>query len=521
MLAGILVVTTAAYLRCLGNGFVFDDNYTIVQNHYIGNWAFLWQAFTRDLWWFLDPATPVISSQYHPLQNVWFVVAYHLFGTNPIGWHILKIALHLCMVMLSFRLAQLLTGSVRTGLLTALFFGLMPIHVEPVVWASDIPEPLSAAFELGALCLFIRRDKTQWRGIVSPLLLFVGATLSHEMAIVFPLLIAAYIFLFETSETDSAASGSYPLSQRISKILSRSAPFFAVSILYMGVRAMVLGRAGILGFMHTRTTASLVNGALVFHYTPVDHTLVQTLMTLPTVLVDYIELLVFPWQAGPAHGVKFVTTPALAIFWVPVGIVASLAVLGYVASRKSARSRLYLFCALWLFVTLAPAFDFDQLWQIVADRYLYLPSFAFCLMLADCVIRFGHGSDFRWGIIAGGAAAALTIAYAASLWHLEPVWHDNLALFSRSVEMFPDSPGNRRALAAALVDRDEFEPAASQLAYASKLAPDDAGIHLALGMLYLHMRRGADAKREMEAYYHIVFNQKKRTAKQHWYIEFK
>jgi len=238
------------------------------------------------------------------------------------------------------------------------------------------------------------------------------------------------------------------------------------------------------------------------------------------VLVDYIELLVFPWHAGPAHGMKFVTTPALATFWVPASIVVSLAVLGYIASRKSAWSRLYLFCALWLFVALAPVFDFDQLWQIVADRYLYLPSLAFCLMLADCVIRFARGSHSRL-VIGSGTAAALTIAYAVSLWHLEPVWHDNLALFSRSVEMFPDSPGNRRALAAALVDRGEYERAADQLAYASKLAPDDAAIHLALGMLYLHMRRSADAKREMETYYHIVFNQKKPAEKKHWYVEFK
>ena len=67
------------------------------------------------------------------------------------GWHLAKIVLHAVVVILCFRVAQLLTGEIATALLTAAIFAVMPAHVEAVVWASSIPEPLSTAFELGAL----------------------------------------------------------------------------------------------------------------------------------------------------------------------------------------------------------------------------------------------------------------------------------------------------------------------------------------------------------------------------------
>jgi hypothetical protein len=83
-----------------------------------------------------------------------------------------------------------LTGDVTVGLLTAAIFGLMPAHVDAIVWVSAISEPLSTAFELGALlCLIVRRPGWS-RGMLSALALYVCAQLTHESAITFPLIVA-------------------------------------------------------------------------------------------------------------------------------------------------------------------------------------------------------------------------------------------------------------------------------------------------------------------------------------------
>ncbi len=90
---------------------------------------------------------------------MWFAINARLFGVNhPAPWHLMKILLQVVAVLLCFRVAQLLTGEVVVAMLAAAIFGIMPAHVEPVVWASAIPEPLSTVFELAALIFLIQRE---------------------------------------------------------------------------------------------------------------------------------------------------------------------------------------------------------------------------------------------------------------------------------------------------------------------------------------------------------------------------
>src|ERR1700730_9359788 len=522
MLAGVLLITLLVYLRCLGNELVYDDHPMIVDKPYIRRWSFVWRSITRDVGWFLSSGRMTHSAYYRPLENIWIGLGYQLVGFNPVGWHCLKIALHLIVVMLSFRLAQLLSGSVETGLLTALAFGILPLHAEAVVWATAIPEPLSAAFEIGALCSFIQSSEVSWRRLFWPLVLFGLALLSHESAVVFPLIVAAYVFLLDTSPKPAPDEPSRwtSLGGRVRETLVRSAPFFGVSLLYMGLRAIVLGPGWILGFSHTKTTASMATGTLVLQHTPADHTLGQTLLTIPGVLVEYLKLLVMPWVIGPAHDVKFVTTAASEAFYAPAAILALLGLAAYLAFRKDLRARLYLFCTIWWLVTLAPVLSLNQIVATVGDRYEYLPSFAFCLLMADWVNRAAQVSIARARMLTA-LAATITALWVMFLWRIQPVWHDDLTMFTRCVEMCPDSARYHQALGAILMKRDDFAGAAAQLRDAARLAPDDAGTHLTLGMMYLKLHRDTDAKRELESYYHIVFNQKKQVAKPHWYVEFK
>lgn len=521
MLAGVLLITLLVYLRCLGNELVYDDHPMIVDNPQIGQWSFLWKSITHDVWWFLGPLQITHSAYYRPLENIWLGLGYHLIGINPVGWHWLKIALHLIAVLLSFRLAQLITGSVDTALLTALAFGMLPVHAEAVVWATAIPEPLSAVFEIGALCSF-SQDSRVGRRRLWPLVLFGLALLSHESAAVFPLLIAAYVFLLDPSckpEPDELSSGTSWVG-RVREAAIRSAPFFGVALVYMGLRAIVLGPRWMLGFVHTKTTASMATGTLVLQHTPADHTFGQTLLTIPGVLVEYLKLLAMPWLIGPAHDIRFVSTAASADFYVPAVILALVGMAGYIAFRNDRHAKLYLFCATWWLITLAPVLSLDQIVATVGDRYEYLPSFGFCLLMADWVTRAARCSVARRRIMTA-LAAAVTTFWVIILWRIQPVWHDDLTMFTRSVEMSPDSARYHQALGTILMKREDFAGGAAQLAEAARLAPDDAGLHLTLGMMYLKLHRDAEAKREMEAYYHILFNQKKTATKPHWYVEFK
>src|SRR5208283_5556467 len=101
MLDGVLLLTMLVYLRCLGNGFVFDDHEMIVINRYLGQWSFLWKSLVNDSWWFRDPLHLPQSSYYRPLQDIWLGIHYQLFGLVPGGWHATMIALHLAAVWMA------------------------------------------------------------------------------------------------------------------------------------------------------------------------------------------------------------------------------------------------------------------------------------------------------------------------------------------------------------------------------------------------------------------------------------
>ncbi len=505
MLAGVLVLTLLVYLRCLADGFVYDDHMEIVRNRYLGQWQFLWKSFLHDIWWFRAPARLPQSSYYRPLQNVWLTLNFHLVGRNPVGWHVMKILLHLCVVLLGFRLAQLLTGSAEAAVLAALLFGVMPSHVESVVWISAIPEPLTAVLEFSALICFMQRTRTRWRNMTLSLLFFAFAAFVHESAVVFPVLITAYVFLFETGEetADSSPSEERPVSAgtRLATALRSSAPFFAVSALYLAARALALGAGATFGLSHTKTTVDvdLVKRTIVPHRVLSNRLASFLLTTLPAVLCEYLAVLLVPWLAGPAHPVDFVTTAGLANFYLPLGALAMATVAGFLAFRKSPRCRLYLFCACWWLVTLAPALSLNQVVSPVQDRYQYVPSFAFCLLVGDLATRFAQIGIFSRRAVAA-AATTVALLYVAIVWRAEPIWHDDVAMFGRCVEMFPDSPHYRQALSEALKEQGDLQGAARQLAEAVRLEPNSPVAHYALGQLYERMGRTADAAREFHAY---------------------
>lgn len=547
MLVGVLLVTLLICARCLGNGWVYDDHLRIVENPEIAKWSYVWKSFTRDSWWFRKPPAlktftpkppttgPLAgmprawsvkergasrmrapnSAYYRPMQSAWEGLNYHLFGKDPLGWHLTSVLLHVGVVLLVFRLAWLLSESSGVALLAALLFGVLGAHAEPVAWVSSVDEPLGAFFELAAFCFLIPiyRSGSGGRRLMWPLTLFALSTLSHETAVIFPILVAAYVFLFESANANAEASPTAGAQivdwRRLGAALTWSAPFFGVSAVYLMVRGLVLGPNLVFGFLHTSATPGIAHGVLTFRLSPANHSPAQILATAPLVLVWYLKLLVIPWLAGPGHEVGFVTTPTLWNFYTPVAILAAIAVGGFVLFSKSPRRNLYFFCAVWWIVTIAPALSLNQIVALVQDRYLYLPSFAFCVLLADWIFQLA-----RTGAVPARAAAvcaaAIILVNMASLWSAQPIWASDRSMWQDCVNEAPDSLRCHLALASALLSSNDLHGALREDLAAQKLAPHDPEIDLSLAAVYMNMNRGRDAVGEFETYYRKTFRQNER-----------
>jgi hypothetical protein len=484
ILAGILVVTVAIYLPSLRNGWVFDDWHEFVENKLIHSWSFIWNSFRYDSWWFLKPDRLPQSAYYRPLENVWFAANAWLFGTNPVLWHLGKIALHAIVVALCFRVAQLLTGDVATGLLTAALFGLMPAHVGAVVWASAIPEPLSTAFELGAMIFLIQRKPGLSRGLLIALFLCGCAMLTHESAILFPLIVAAYVFIFERVDATATV--------RIVRAIRIAAPFVVLAIAYMCARLNALGYDFLFG-VHHMTDSMMVRGLVQLR---VQHPPVDVLMTLPLVLLTYLAVVAIPAMAAPTHVVNWIERPEPLLFMTGTAVIV-LAAGAFMLGRRSPNRRIYLFCAVWIALTMAPALNLNALWWLVDDRYLYAPSFGWSLALAMVAMEIA-ASGSRARTVLGPALAVILVAYATSTMQTERYWRDDVAFFSRCVEIGPNEPDYRLRLAAAQNKAGNSEEAARVLERGTQLDPGDVHLHLKLAQQYQMMGRQADFMREFQ-----------------------
>ncbi len=488
ILAAILLATIAIYLPSVRYGWMFDDWDEFVNNKLIHNfWPFVWNSFRYDGWWFRAPGNLPQSAYYRPIENTWFAVNVLLFGMHQAAWHLTKIVLHVVAVMLCFRVAQLLTGDVATGLLTAAIFGVIPAHVGAVVFASAIPEPLSTVFELGAMIFLIGRQQGWSRGLIIALILYACATLTHESAILFPLIVFAYVFLFERGD----ATGT---RLRIVSALRVSAPFVIVAIAYLCARLNALGPHFMFG---TNFPASML-AARGFVLSKIHYSPAQVLMTLPMVLITYLAVLVLPAMAGPTHTVGWITHPEPIVFVTAAALVL-LAAAAFVPAWRSSSRRIYLFCAVWSLLTMAPALNLNALWWLAEDRFLYAPSFGWSLAVAVAVVQIAAaGSTARKAV--GAAMAMLLAVYAVSTMQTERYWHDDVAFFQRCVEIAPNNPDYRLRLAGAMNRAGDPEGAVQELRVGTTLDPNEMHLHLRLAQEYKMMGRELEFEQEFQKF---------------------
>ena len=302
--------------------------------------------------------------------------------------------------------------------------------------------------------------------------LYAPALLCHESVAVFPALVALYVFLFGPSRAgERSESAREPALAGVLRAAACAAPFAIEVVGYLFVRWLVLGFV----FRASAEPANLLTPA-------------QDVLTVPLVFATYLTLLAAPWLALPNHRVFPVSSVASPHFWIPVAVVVALGVALALIWQRSARRKFYLFCAAWVGISLAPMMVLSALYHLVQDMYLYLPSVGWCVLVGDLAAHFPSRSPVirRFAL---GAAAALLVVCAATLWRVEHFWHDDLSTARGYVEGFPETVSWHSNVARFLEDQGDFAQAEDELRTALSLEPDRTGLlssrpevlHLVLG----------------------------------------
>ena len=476
----ILLATFLVYSNTLGFKFVYDDRGQILANVQVHAWRYVPHYFFERVWSFAYPG--IHGNYYRPLFLLFLLLNYKLFGPFAAGWHLVSVAAHMGVTYLVYLLARRLTGETGTALIASLIFGLHPVHIESVAWISGITDPLLALFLLPAfLCYLNGRERTvhgrSW--LAGSLVLYGLAMLSKETALILPIIIFAFEWLWQ------GASGSSRLRMvfdRTRTAMVRIVPFLLLTFVYLGVRWQVLEGLG-------HTMAPLGVWTIIF--------------TWPHLLLFYLCHLIWPFGLSVFYNVPYVKTPGLVPFVLPLAGLVAVGFLVFLGVRKlektsPGRGRLAVFLCAWILIPFIPLLDLSVLpvGEIAHDRYLYLPSIGFSILLAMVLRRISRGKARFLGMPALQAASVLLLAamFGISTTVQDRYWANDLRLYSRGVSRTPQNKLARTNLGNAMGEEGRYTEA---LALYQEVLARDPGFWLAIyntGYTYYRMGKLPEAE---------------------------
>ena len=175
----ILIITFIIYIPALNAGFVnWDDpDYVGENNFMIRDFRFLPELITKS-----------VQGNYHPLTMISLAINFAISGDDPWSYHLFNLIFHLVNCFLVYRLALLLSkNNSLIAFVTALLFGIHPLHVESVAWVSERKDVLYALFFIAGHVSFTKYIDTGSKKQYWLTLLFVVLSLmSKPAAVIFP-----------------------------------------------------------------------------------------------------------------------------------------------------------------------------------------------------------------------------------------------------------------------------------------------------------------------------------------------
>ena len=432
----VLAATYFVYAPATRFAFVYDDIFQIGQNPHLDSWRFLPVYFTQHVW---SHVPQIPANFYRPLFLVWLRLNNVLFLREPAGWHFTTILLHIAATALAYLLATTLLKNRPAALVTALLFGLHPVHVEAVAWVSGVPEPLSTVFFLGSfLCYLRQRTEAEHRvlWLSGSLLLFGAALLSKETAAVLPLVMVAY----ELTAGRDRGPGTELTASRFQRLWKTLLSYFVLLLIYLLVRQRVLG-----GFTHRMSSVSLHTSVLMW----------------PWLLCFYLREIIWPSHLSPLYDVAYVNRLAQPAFILPLLALCATAAVVFWLSYKS-KSGMPIFLSAWFLITLAPAmviFCVALPAEGFHDRYLYLPSFALALWAGALFSAGWSNPRFAVKGLTLAAVILVSLGLAVSTHVQTKYWASNYVLFQRAVAVAPRNEIANLNFVAELLKTMEYERA--------------------------------------------------------------
>jgi tetratricopeptide (TPR) repeat protein len=426
----VIVLILVTYRGAFDNEFVDWDDFTyVVNNDLVRNpgESGLKQIFT----------TPV-SSNYHPLTILSLRFNNNVCETCPNGispapFIIWNVIIHILNTILVLLLVYMLTKrNIIIALLTALLFGVHPMHVESVSWVSERKDVLYSFFFLSGLIAYYRflsEDKKKFLWLGLSFLLFILSCLSKATAVVFPVVLLLLNFWYYQHEGKETAYSSIKRSISVKNLLT-IIPFLIVSLVVGILAYRIQSGENFFGLLDlSKNTPDVVNKIGPF-------SIIQRFGIASYGFVIYLIKFFVPAGLYAIHPYPPVAELTGASFAVKLVLSAIAVMIFAVAAIWSLRkSALYFFSAGFYFVTIALVLQFITVGiAITSERYTYLPYIGLSLIPATLIAGTSGTLRKTLLVLAGAFILMLTLVSAKQV----NVWSDTESLWTKVIDKHPD-----------------------------------------------------------------------------------
>lgn len=432
----VFVFAFLLYANTLNHGYVLDDDVVYLKNKdvqegFSGIKSILNHSFIYGF-------TGHNDQSYRPVVLIIYAIEKQLFGNNPHTGHFINVILFALACVLLYKLMRkllekyppmqfsILRFPFSIPFVITLLFAAHPIHTEAVANIKGRDDILNFIFLILSLYfIVIHIDTSVKKYFAFSVLFFFLSLLSKEMAVTFLAIIPLTVFFFR----------EVPLK----KIATGMVSFIAAFGVYMLIRSSVLETVTFTEKM------KVVNNALAAATNESDR-----IATALFILGKYILLVFFPHPLSWDYSFNEIPVVSFTNIKVIITLVV-FAALGGFALMNLKKKNIFAYCILFFFITMSVVSNiFIMIGATMGERFLFIPSIAFCLAIPFLLNHFGKN-------ILLGATGIILILFSFKTFSRNKDWKDNFSLFASGAEATPNSSRAESALGSSYREMGEKE----------------------------------------------------------------
>jgi len=433
----ILLLSFIVYLPVLQNGFVWDDEEYIQTNSMLHSFN-LQEIFSS-----------YVAGNYHPFTMLTLTIEYHIFGLNATGYHAVNLLLHLLNVILVFYSVILLSDKTGVALITALLFGIHPLHVESVAWAAELKDLLYTFFFLVSYIFYLKYLKEFKKNyLVFTLLFFSFSILSKAMAASLPAVLVL---------TDYFKGRKINLKTLLEKV-----PFILIAF-----------ALGLVAIVAQKSSEAILDTA-IFSFP-------QRIAFACYGFITYLLKLLLPLNLSAFYPYPVKSGSDIPIqFYFHIVLFLGLLALFFLTLRFSKKIIFgigFFVATVFLVLQLLPVGS-----AIMADRYSYIPSIGI-FYLAGEGFNILWNKKFKW--ISLILLASFTLFFSVTTYSRCSIWSNSLTLWSDVINKYKTVPVAYFNRGIDLMKKENYDQALDDFNKAIELKTDNPSAYFNIGIIYM------------------------------------